>query len=165
MRGLIHTGCAATVLFALLLPGAADVSPGKVSSATDPKPRVMAGTGVLIEIYEDGKLTPVKLIAYYLFAQDKQGMWRGYWRHICINPFDDNKTVCLKIEVWSTSTGEITHFQAFSNGCSFDLAVGDLFGPRNLQVIVKEEGIKSIVRYCQMLWMRFLADGLSVPSG
>ncbi|MCX5645314.1 MAG: hypothetical protein NTZ17_11650 [Phycisphaerae bacterium] len=147
MRGFVYAGCAGVILFTLLVPGAANVSPGKVSSSTGSKPRIMAQTGVLIETYDDGKLTPIKLIADYLFAQDEQGVWRGYWRHICITPFDADKDVCLKIEMWSTVTGEITHFQPFSNGCSFDLIVSDnaLFGRRTLQVIVKEEGIKRTV--------------------
>ncbi len=105
----------------------------------------MRADGILIETYEDGKLIPVKLIANYLFAQDKQGVWHGYWRHICITPFDEDRSICLEIEMWSIETGEITNFQPFSNGCSFDLAVGELFGRRTLQVIVKEQGIKSTV--------------------
>jgi hypothetical protein len=88
MKRHIHAGCIAAILFILVLLAtqAADISSGKAGPSSDSKVRSIAAMGVLIETYEDGKLTPVRLIADYLFVPDERGVWRGYWRHICITP-------------------------------------------------------------------------------
>jgi len=145
MRRFIHTGYTVTIFLALLLPGAAGILLGKAGPSASPAPTLIRANGVLIETYENGKLTPVRFIAGYVFAQDKDGAWRGYWQHICMTPFDEDRSVCLKVETWSTDDGNIANIQSFPNGCSFDLTVGSLFGRRVLQVIVKKEGIKNTV--------------------
>ncbi len=144
MRRSIPIGCAATIFLAMLLGRAAGVSLSRVEGPTAPAPALIRADGVLIETYENGRLTPVRFIADYVFLR-KDGVWRGYWRHICMTPVDDDRSVCLKIESWSTDNGDITNLQSFPNGCSFDLAVGNLYGRRSLQVIVKQEGMKDTV--------------------
>jgi hypothetical protein len=74
-----------------------------------------------------------------------------------MSPFDEDKTVCLKIEAWSTANGDITNLQSFPNGCSFDLTVKSIFGRRTFQVIVKQEGIKNTV-LATALWHSEIAQ-------
>jgi hypothetical protein len=144
MSRSIPIGCAVAIFLAVLFGRAAGVSLSKVDRPPGPAPTVIQANGVLIETYENGKLTSVKFIADYVFLQ-KDGVWRGYWRHICMTPVDDDRSVRLKIESWSTDNGDITNLQSFSDGCSFDLAVGSMYGRRSLQVIVKQEGMKNTV--------------------
>lgn len=114
-------------------------------ASPDKIPATISGSSVKIEIFEDGKITGDKLLADYLFVQDKNSQWHGYWRHIYIHPDDDQKDVLIKIESWSIENAQITNFQTFKNGCSFDLDVGNLYGNRKIQIVIKKEGIKDIV--------------------
>jgi len=100
----------------------------------------MSSTGVKIEIFENGKITPNKMIADYLFYQEEDKSWSGWWQHIYIAPNDDNKDVILKIQRYSTGEGTIQNFQRFSDGCSFEMLVSD---GRKYQVVIKESSSKS----------------------
>ncbi len=134
-----------------------------LDASQDGKPTIFSGTGVKIEIYEDGKVSGRKLLADYFFKQDQQGKWYGYWRHILISPFDDDKSVALKIESWSTENGEITNFQAFKAGCSFDIDVSRaLYGNRMIQIIIKEENSRELVLGSALWYSKILERDLKV---
>ncbi len=104
------------------------------------KSDMISGNAVKIEIFDNGKLSPHKMIANFFFFQEKDGSWQGQWEHIYIAPNDDAKDVLLKIEKYSTVEGTIQNFQKFNDGCSFDMSVGQDFGDRKYQIVINENG-------------------------
>ncbi len=98
------------------------------------------GSAVKIEIFDDGKISPHKIIANFFFFQEKDGSWAGQWEHIYIAPNDEAKDVLLKIEKFSTAERTIQNFQKFNDGCSFDMLAGQDFGNRKYQIVIKENG-------------------------
>jgi len=120
------------------------------------KPSIISGSAVKIEIFDDGKISPHKIIANFFFFQEKNGLWQGQWEHIYIAPDDQAKDVLLKIEKFSTAEGTIQNFQKFDGGCSFDIIAGQDFGNRKYQTVIKENGsmpevIGSALWYSELL--------------
>ena len=123
----------------------AEKQKGIPETPVNPPLSYISASSVKIEIYEDGELTDHKILASYGFARDRQGQWHGYWRHIYICPWHEQGDVCLKIESWSIADKQITNFQSFANGCSFDLSLGSLFGNRKMQIVIKKGGFNNVV--------------------
>jgi len=123
---------------------------------------IISGKAVKIEIFEDGKISPHKIIANFFFFQNENGLWSGEWEHIYIAPFDNVKDVLLKIERWSTYQGTIQNFQKFSNGCSFDMSVGKMFGDRKYQIVIKENGSTPEVRGSALWYSEVLKNQMKI---
>jgi hypothetical protein len=99
-------------------------------------------SGVKIEIFEDGKMTPNKMIADFFFYHEENKTWHGGWQHIYISPNDSSKDVILKIQSYSIDEGTIQNFQRFSDGCSFEMLVSE---GRKYQVVIKENSLMPLL--------------------
>ena len=107
------------------------------TGVTTTRPGLVFGSGVKVEIFENDKMTPNKMLVDYSFSQEIDGSWSGWWQHIFIAPNEGAKDVILKIQRYSTDEGTIQNLQSFSDGCSFELLVST---DRKYQLVIKGKG-------------------------
>jgi hypothetical protein len=119
----------------------------------------ISGSGVKIEIFEDGKMIPHKMIADFFFYQEKNDSWRGWWQHIYIAPDDGAKDVILKIQIYSMDDGTIKNFQRFNDGCSFEMLAS--LG-RKYQVVIKENDLMTKVSASALWYSELLKEQIKI---
>jgi hypothetical protein len=89
-----------------------------------------------LEVFENGKMTPLKIIASF-YLDNRKGDNKVKWQHIYITPFDKQRDVNLKIESFSTEDGTINNVKRNrDNTLTFTLDPGIVFSdPKSVRLI------------------------------